>query len=154
MIDSAKVKELVTQALEEQGAFLVDLTIGNDSRIHLVADHKDGITLDMLMQISRHVEHNLDREAEDFALDVSSPGVGEPLKVKEQYEKNVGRPVKVVTLDGKVHQGDFDRFENDEVTLSWKERVPKPVGKGKVTVKKEVKIPLQDIKETSIEIRF
>ncbi|MEQ9261799.1 MAG: ribosome assembly cofactor RimP [Owenweeksia sp.] len=154
MIDSEKVKELVTQALKEQGAFLVDLNIGSDSRIHLLADHKDGLTLEMLTSISRHVEHNLDREEHDFALEVSSPGVGEPLKVREQYEKNIGRPVKVTTLDGAVHKGDFERFDNDEVTLTWKERVPKPVGKGKVTVKKEMNIPLQHIKETSIEIRF
>lgn len=145
---------MVTQALEEQGAFLVDLKIGSDSRIHLLADHKDGLTLEMLTGISRHIEHNLDREEEDFALEVSSPGVGEPLKVREQYEKNVGRPVKVVTLNGEVHKGNFEHFENDELTLTWKERVPKPVGKGKVTVKKEMQIPLQDIKETSIEIRF
>ena len=145
---------MVTQALEEQGAFLVDLKIGSDSLIHLLADHMDGLTLEMLTSISRHVEHNLDREEEDFALEVSSPGVGEPLKVREQYEKNVGRPMKVITQDGEVHKGDFEHFENDELTLTWKERVPKPVGKGKVTVKKEIRILLQDIKEASIEIRF
>ncbi len=154
MVDSEKVKELVTQALDQQGAFLVDLKIAPDSRVNLKVDHKDGVTLEMLTAISRHVEHNLDREEEDFSLEVSSPGVGEPLMVREQYDKNVGRPIKVTTRDGETHRGDFEKFENDTLTITWKERVPKPVGKGKVTVKKELQVALQDVEEASIEIRF
>lgn len=154
MIDPTKVKELVTQAIAEQGAFLVDLKIGSDSRIKVLADHMEGISLEKLAAISRSVESGLDREEDDFEIEVSSPGIGSPFQVKEQYVRNLGHFVRVVTKDGREVRGDFTAFENDVLTLEWKERVPKPVGKGKVTVKKAEKVPLSEVKEASLEIRF
>ena len=142
------------KAIEEQGAFLVDFSVGADNRIAVHADHPDGITLEMLTAISRGVEHNLDREDEDFAIEVSSPGIGKPFVVKEQYEMNVGKLVSVVTNDGEKLEGDMKDFDGEAVTLTWKERIPKEVGKGKQTVVREERIELDRIKETRLEIRF
>lgn len=154
MLDSERVESLVHEALKEQGAFLVELSISSDNRIQLEADHPEGFTLAMIAGVSRHLEHNLDREEEDFALEVSSPGVGEPLKVKEQYVKNVGRPVKLRLQDGSEIKGELEKFENEILTLSWKARVPKEKGKGKHTVVQKKEVPLSEVKETRLEIRF
>lgn len=154
MIDTEKVKELTMKAIEEQGAFLVDFSVGADNKIAVHADHPEGITLDMIMAISRGVEHNLDREEEDFAIEVSSPGIGQPFKVKEQYEMSVGKPVSVILNDGEKLEGDMKDYDGEALTLTWKERVPKEVGKGKQTVVREERIELDRIKETRLEIRF
>ena len=154
MIDSGKVKELVDQAIAAEGGFLVDLKISSDSKIKVLVDHKEGVRLEQLTRMSRFVEHNLDREENDFAIEVSSPGIDMPFQVKEQYEKNVGRPVRIKLKDGSEIKGDFTLFENDKVTVSWTEKVAKPVGKGKMKVTREEVVSLEDIKETSLEIRF
>ncbi len=145
---------LAQQAVDDEGAFLVDLKVGSDNKISISADHPEGITLEKLERISRGIEAHFDRDEEDFGIEVSSPGLGNPFMVKEQYEASIGRPVKVTTREGKVLKGDLLNFEENHVTLTWKERVPKEVGKGKMVVKREERISLEDIKETRLEIRF
>lgn len=154
MIDSEKVKELTEEAVAAQDAFLIDLKISADAKIKILVDHVEGMSVEMLMRISRHVEHNLDREENDFAIEVSSPGIDVPFSVNQQYAKNVGRPVIVTLLDESKKSGDLVKFENEEITIMWTEKVPKPVGKGKMKVNKEEVISLKDIKETILELRF
>lgn len=154
MIDSQKVRELLNAALAEQEAFLVDFQIAPGNVIKVLVDTLEGISLEGITAISRGIEHNLDREEEDFELQVSSPGVGSPLQVKEQYEQNIGRDLKLKLEDGTKYQGELISFEGDQITLQWSERVPKEIGKGKVTVKKDVKLNLSDIKEARVQVRF
>lgn len=154
MIDSEKVRQIALEVIESEGAFLVDLNVGSDNKISISADHPEGITLQMLGKISRGIEAHFDREVEDFGMEVSSPGVGKAFKVPEQYAASVGRPVKVTLNDGEVIKGTLESFEDNQLTLSWKERVPKEVGKGKQTVSREEKISLENVKETRLEIRF
>ena len=120
----------------------------------ITADTLEGVRLEELTAISRAIEHSLDRETEDFELQVSSPGVGNPLKVPQQYQQNIGRNLKVTTTEGKEWKGELTNFENELLTLVWKERVPKEVGKGKVTVTKEIQLKLEEIKEARVELRF
>ena len=154
MIDSEKVKEITQEAIAAEGGFLVDFTVGSDNKITVHADHPEGITLEKLSRISRAIESQFDREQDDFGIEVSSPGLGQPFKVPQQYSMNVGRPLKVILKDGRVVKGTLSKFENDEMTLSWKERVPKEVGKGKQTITREEILSLDNIKETRLEIRF
>lgn len=148
------VKDRILEAIAAEGAFLVDYSIGSDNQIRVKADHPEGITLERLAAISRKVEADFDRDEEDFSIEVASPGVGNPLKVKEQYELAVGRILKVETLDGRTIEAKLTAFKDDTLTLEWKERVPKEVGKGKRTVVKQEQLHLNDIKETRLEIRF
>lgn len=154
MMDSEKVKELALQAINDEGGFLVEFSVGSDNKISISADHPEGITLEKLGRISRGIEAHFDRDKEDFGIEVSSPGVGKPFLVEEQYKANIGRPVKVVMADGDIFKGDMTAFEDQHVTLKWKERVPKEKGKGKMVVTREEKISLEGIKETRLEIRF
>ncbi|MFD0861015.1 ribosome assembly cofactor RimP [Sungkyunkwania multivorans] len=151
-------KERVSQLLEEvlsinEDLFLIDFTIDAGNKINIILDGDKGVTLKNCMDVSRHIEHNLDREAEDFSLEVSSAGVSAPLRHVRQYVKNIGRKLSVRAA-GETIEGKVIAATEDAVTLEWKAREPKPVGKGKVTVTKQQEIAYDDIEEAIVMITF
>ncbi|SHG69580.1 ribosome assembly cofactor RimP [Winogradskyella jejuensis] len=150
-----KAEELLQNALEErQDLFLISLTIGTDNAIKVVIDGDNGVLVEDCMFISRAIEHNLDREEEDFSLEVLSAGAASPLTLPRQYKKNIGRTLEVRTNDDKKTEGKLEAADENSIQLKWKAREPKPVGKGKVTVTKEATIALDDIKEAKVIIKF
>ena len=150
-----RVENLLREAFEEnKSLFLVELNISPSNQISVVIDGDKGVTVNDCIAISRKIEHNLDRDTEDFSLDVASAGVSSPLELPRQFRKNVGRKLAVKTKDGKTLEGDLVRFEDNILTLKWKAREPKPVGKGKTTVVKEAVIPLEEVGEAKVMITF
>jgi ribosome maturation factor RimP len=149
-----KVEELLGDALAERPElFLIDLSISETNQIRVIIDGDEGVKVQDCIEISRAIEHNLDREEQDFSLEVLSAGVSEPLNMVRQYQKNVGRKLKVKTSEEKF-EGNLVNVSDDEITLQWKAREPKPVGKGKVTVQKEAVIPYNDIVEAKVMVTF
>ena len=149
-----EVTKLVQEAIAENEAlFLVDLTISPDYNIKVVVDGDKGVALNECIRISRHVEHNLDREETDFSLEVTSPDVTDPIVNKRQYNKNINRLLKVKTSDESI-EGILIEIGENNITLQWKTREPKPVGKGKQTVVKERKIPMNEIKQAKVKFTF
>ncbi|MAN58816.1 MAG: ribosome assembly cofactor RimP [Flavobacteriaceae bacterium] len=150
-----KVEQLLQQALDNNPSlFLLDLNISEANHIQVVIDGDEGVTVEDCMSVSREIEHNLDREELDFSLEVMSAGVSEPLVSPRQYKKNVGRKLKVRTNDGKTVEGDIANATEEAVTLHWKVREPKPVGKGRHTVEKEAVLSYGDIAEAKVMITF
>ncbi|MDO1502409.1 ribosome assembly cofactor RimP [Winogradskyella maritima] len=150
-----KVEELLQGALDERtDLFLISMDMSADNHIKVVIDGDNGVLVEDCMFISRAIEHNLDREEEDFSLEVLSAGATSPLTMPRQYAKNVGRHLEVKTKDDQTIEGKLDEANEDGVVLRWKTREPKPVGKGKVTVNKEAKIAFDDIKEAKVIIKF
>ena len=150
-----KVKALLAEALEEnESLFLIDLTIQDNNAIKIIIDGDNGVTVTDCIAVSRKVEHNLDREEEDFSLEVMSSGASEPLVNKRQYKKNVGRDLEVKKADGTKFEGLLEDADDDQIKITWKAREPKPVGKGKVTVNKEAVFPYGDIAEAKVKIKF
>jgi ribosome maturation factor RimP len=119
----------------------------------VIVDGDQGISLKECVRISRHVEHNLDREEEDFALEVTSPDITQPLTVERQYQKNINRILKVKTEEGEI-EGTLVNVNDKGISLQWKAREPKPVGKGKVTVVKNATIAFENIIEAKVKITF
>ncbi|MDH0674199.1 MULTISPECIES: ribosome assembly cofactor RimP [Empedobacter] len=153
-MDSSKVKQLIDEAIAENPSlFLIDWKITPDDKIVILADGDEGLSVEEIVRISRHVEHNLDREECDFALEVSSPGVGSNLTMPRQFAKNVGRTLEA-TLNDKVMEGEIVEADEEGVTIFWEAREPKPVGKGKITVEHEEKINYADIKKAIIKVTF
>ncbi|WP_104735809.1 ribosome assembly cofactor RimP [Hanstruepera ponticola] len=146
-------KLLVDGLSEREDLFLIDFTISNDNSIKVIIDGDRGVTVDDCVFVSRAIEHNLDREEQDFSLEVASAGAAAPLVNQRQYVKNIGRNLEVLTNDGKV-EGTLENASDDGITLKWKAREPKPVGKGKVTVQKQAKIAYGDIVEAKVMIKF
>ncbi len=99
MIEREKVIQLAEEKLDE-GQFLVEVTVSSSNVIHVVIDGMQGVNIAKCVEVSRNVEHNLDRETEDFELEVASAGLGQPFKVLRQYEKNLGRDIEILKQDG------------------------------------------------------
>lgn len=147
-----KVRQLLDEVVKEEDLFLVDCSISADNSIHVLVDAIKGIKVGDLMKVSRHIEHNLDREEQDFALEVSSPGLDQNFKVKEQYLKNVGRKIQVACADGSQITGNLIEVNEEDIKLSWKTREKKEVGKGKHTVVHEKTLPFSEIHQAKVVI--
>ncbi|WP_136466040.1 ribosome assembly cofactor RimP [Flagellimonas onchidii] len=149
-----KVESLLNKALEEHPSlFLIDFTVGGDNTIRVVLDGDDGVNLQDCMDVSRAIEHNLDREEEDFSLEVTSAGATSSLQLPRQYKKNIGRKLLVRIEEGEL-EGNLTQATEESITLEWKAREPKPVGKGKVTVQKKREIPFSEIHEAKVILKF
>ena len=128
MITKEKIQILVEEALSDD-MFIVDITVGTGNSISVLVDSDAGISVGECVQISRHIESSLDREVEDFSLEVSSPGLSLPLKVLRQYLKNIGREVEVVTKSGEKQKGILKSANIDGFELEF-------LAKGRVDGKK------------------
>ena len=150
----SKVESLLEAALEEdQSLFLIDLKIGSDNSIHITLDGDQGVTLKDCMNVSRAIEHNLDREEYDFSLEVASAGVGSPLLNSRQYIKNIGRKLRVESMEVSTLEGTLTAADNQAFTLEWKQREAKPVGKGKVTVTKQKTLSYDQISIAKVLVK-
>ena len=148
------VTELLEAAIQERpDLFLIDFSIQGDNHINIVIDGDKGVLVEDCMFISRAIEHNIDREEHDFSLEVMSAGATSPLVNKRQYKKNIKRELTVRTNSEKF-EGTLAKATETEITLEWKVREPKPVGKGKITVKKQANIAYDDIVEAKVMIKF
>ena len=153
-MNQERVKELLQEALQEnESLYLIDLQFLADNKIKVIVDGDSGVPLSECIRISRNIEHNLDREEEDFSLEVTTPDIAQPLTVKRQYKKNINRILKVKTATEEF-EGTLTGVTEDSITLQWKTREPKPVGKGKHTVDKTQILAYQDIKEAKVKIIF
>lgn len=157
MISKHKVRELVEERIEEldNGIFIVDLNISSSNVIQVEVDKYEGyVSVDDCIRISRNVEHNLDREQEDFELSVSSAGIDKGLRVFPQYKKNIGRDVKVKLHDGGKLEGTMIDATEAEIVVQTtrKERIEGK--KKKETIIEDHKIKMDEIKETKIVISF
>ncbi len=149
-----KVNGLVAEGLlEKPSVFLIDLTITDSFKIIVTLDGDNGVALQDCIDISRAIENNLDREEQDFSLEVASVGVGSPLKMVRQYKKNIGRTV-IVKLAAETIEAELVEANDNFIILSWKARESKKIGKGKETVQKEQEIPYTEIKEAIVTVTF
>ncbi|RZJ53303.1 MAG: ribosome assembly cofactor RimP [Flavobacterium sp.] len=149
-----KVKSLLDDALAERPSlFLIDWTLSDANKILVTLDGDNGVTLQDCIDVSRAIEHNLDREEHDFGLEVASGGATAPMKMPRQYKKNIGRIVKVRTATGEV-QGTLTDANDEFIVLEWEAREPKKIGKGKETVQKREELAYGDIKEAVVVIIF
>lgn len=153
-MDQKQIKDLIDKALAlDESLYLVDFLISTNNKIQIVVDGDNGVSLNECIRISKSVDSGLDREIEDFSLEVSTPDIAHPLKLNRQYIKNINRILKVKTAEEEI-EGTLLEADGDKIVLAWKEREPKLVGKGKVTVQKTVTLEYKDIKEARVKILF
>ena len=153
MLKNTVTDLLETALVERPDLFLIELSIQGDNQIQVIVDGDNGLLVEDCMFISRAIENNLDREEQDFSLEVMSAGAASPLTHKRQYKKHLNRTLEVKTTSDKI-EGTITEASDDNITLEWKVREPKPIGKGKVTVKKEANIAYEDIVEAKVKIKF
>ncbi|PHI18890.1 ribosome maturation factor [Lewinellaceae bacterium SD302] len=140
---------------EYSDCFLVDVK-QSGNKVEVFVDSDDQIDFEKCRSISRHLEQEyLDVEkplGDSYTLDVSSPGVGRPLKFYRQYPKNVGRNLEVTTTDGDVYTGKLLTVEPSRIVLEAKVR--RKEGKRKKTVVEEIEIAFDAIKKSIVKISF
>ena len=142
-------------ALEQHpDIFLVDLKISTDKLIKVILDGDEEVNVKDCINISRAIEDSLDRDEEDFSLEVASSGVGSPLKFPRQYQKNLGRKMEIISKEGLKFEGELTHVKDDSIELQWKQREPKPIGKGKITVTKNKTLMFDEISQTRVMIKF
>lgn len=157
MISKEKVLGLINEKIEEKGNkyFLVDLKISGSNKIMIEIDHEENpVSIDDCIQFSRQVEHNLDREIEDFELEVSSSGLSNPFKVKKQYVKNIGRTVKVLTKEGKAIEGELTYADDDKIKVKFEIKEKVEGIKKKISKTIEEEILHDNINQTKLVITF
>lgn len=120
MITEQTITELVEQYLVGSDIFLVDVAVkaGNAIRVHV--DRMEGISIDECVKISRYLNEKLDRDAEDYSLEVSSPGLGAPFRVKQQYDKNCGRHIEVRLKEGSTVTGKLQTVSDHGIVVEEK----------------------------------
>lgn len=157
MISKEQVRALAQERIDEldRGLFIVSISISKSNSIQLELDKTEGyVAIEDCISVSRNVEHNLDREEADFELHVSSAGLDKPLRVLQQFVKNIGREVEVLMNDKTEKKGVLLAVDEQTMTLQTT-RVEKIEGKKKKeTIVEDEIIPMTEIKETKIVISF
>jgi ribosome maturation factor RimP len=123
MIDKAKVNYFLVEILEETDLFLVDLTVKPSNKIIIEIDSFKGVSIDECAKVSAHLESKLNRDIEDFELEVSSPGLGLPFKIIQQYRKNIGNQVSVLMKSGSKYTGKLLEVSETGVKVEIQEKM-------------------------------
>lgn len=154
MTDINVVRGIVDEWLAGKDYFLTDLTISTDNRIVVEIDHEEGVWIEDCVELSRFIESRLDREEEDFELEVGSAGIGQPFKVLRQYEIHQGERVETLTLDGKKLQGVLAHVCDENFTLTITEKVKEPGAKRPTLKERDVVLAYNEVKWTKYLIDF
>ena len=154
MIETNVVRKLVDEWLEDKDYFLTDLTISPDDRIVVEIDHQDGVWIEDCVALSRFIEDGLDRDAEDFELEVGSAGIGQPFKVLRQYEIHEGETVEGLTKEGKKMEGILSNVTPEHFTVTVQEKVRIEGKKRPEMVDRDVTFSYDDVKSTKYVINF
>uniref|UniRef100_UPI003FEFD1DE ribosome assembly cofactor RimP n=1 Tax=Prevotella sp. TaxID=59823 RepID=UPI003FEFD1DE len=154
MIDKNVVKKLVDEWLQDKEYFLVSIEISPDDKIVVEIDHADGVWIEDCVALSRFIEDHLNRDEEDYELEVGSAGLGQPFKVPQQYVNFIGKEVEVLDADGKKVKGILHSVDGNDFSVSVEEKV-KVEGK-KRPVKQDVlhTYKMDKVKYTKYVISF
>ena len=153
MIVAKEIEEKAIEHLQENGGFLVDLKVSPANEIQIAFDKLEGaVSIQDCVALSRAIEGSLDRDKEDFKLNVSSPGLSEPFKVFEQYQKNKGRKIDVILENGDKVSGVLNEANDNEIVLFCREK--KKIDGKRKWVEEELKINFDSIKETKVVVQF
>ena len=153
MISKKYIEDLAAEFLEDSDLFAVKITVSKDNNIRLFIDGDNGVTIDDCVGLSRHIEGNLDRDKEDFELNVSSSGVDQPFVLLRQYKNSLDKKVQVLDVDGKKIRGILKSADENKIDLQEeiknKNKKIKNISYGEV-----ISIPMERIKETKRIISF
>jgi len=154
MIDNNTISQLVKEKIDGTDLFLVEIKIDSFNGISVFVDSPKGVSVVTCVEISRHIEHSLDREIEDFSLEVSSPGIGSPFKVIEQYQKVLNKTIEVLFIDGKKIQGTLLELNKDNFIVEYPVKEKPEGAKRPIWVDKKHTIGFNEVKSTKEIIIF
>jgi ribosome maturation factor RimP len=154
LITKEQIQQIAEEHLKGSDLFVTSIRVGAGNTISVFIDGDSGVSIDDCVGLSRSIEKTLDRDKEDFSLDVSSHGASAPLLYPRQYRRHIGRSLEVKLGDGNKAEGELVSCDNEGIVLQYQVRENKPIGKGKVTVTKQQQIKYNQIKESKIKLKF
>ena len=154
MIEKSAVSQIVDEWLEGKDYFLVDVAVSPDNRIVVEIDHAEGVWIEDCVELSRYIESRLDREQEDFELEVGSAGIGQPFKVLQQYVIHIGCEVEVLTRGGEKFEGVLKSAGEKEFVVEVDKKIKPEGAKRPKTVQEEMTFGYDEIKYTKYLISF
>ncbi|MDY6800689.1 MAG: ribosome assembly cofactor RimP [Bacteroidota bacterium] len=154
MINKKKIEAIIDGIVKEKNAYVVDLVVSSSNKIILELDSFDGFTIDDCVDVSRAIEQNIDRDKEDFALEVSTPGLSSPFKVWQQYKKNIGQEIETILKEGNKIKGDLIEVDEKGIVIEETKKVKVEGKKKKQTIVEKHQLSFEDIKSTKIVIKF
>ncbi|MBV5334344.1 MAG: ribosome assembly cofactor RimP [Sulfuricurvum sp.] len=153
MIDKVKIAELVNEKLTDD-QFLVDVKVSSSNVIDIMVDSDTGISINQIVDISRFVESNLDREVEDFELSVFSAGLSEPLSLVRQYKKNIDKEIEVLLTNGQKLTGILIKADDQGIDLEVTTKEKSEGSKKKELVTRVHSLGYPEIKEAKKVLKF
>jgi len=147
MIDKDVIKGIVENFLKSSENYPVAIEIKPDNTIVVEIDNDQAVSIDDCVALSSYIESKLDREKEDFALEVSSAGVGQAFKIQRQYRKNIGNAIEVLTLSGVRCTGLLKAVDEHTIVLTVRKQVKPEGAKRKMTVEEDLTFLFDEIKQ-------
>ncbi len=154
MIDKNIVRNLVEEWLEDKEYFLVDVMVDANNKVVVEIDHAEGVWIEDCVELSRFIESRMDRDAEDYELEVGSAGIGQPFKVVQQYINHVGKEVEVLTKGGKKLVGVLKDANDSQFVVSVPTKVKEEGAKRPKLVDIDETFTYDNIKYTKYLISF
>ncbi|MCQ2232334.1 MAG: ribosome assembly cofactor RimP [Paludibacteraceae bacterium] len=154
MIEEKLIKEIVEEYIAGSAYFLVDVKVDKSNSILVEVDSKESVSIDYCVDLSRHIESKLDRDVEDFELEVGSAGLTSPFKVLQQYQKYEGNDVEVQLSNGPKHTGKLVNVTAENFGLETTKKVKKEGEKKKVEVTEVLTFAYDQVKYTKYLITF
>jgi ribosome maturation factor RimP len=154
MIEKDFIRDITEKYLEGTTLFLVDVTVRPGNIIVVEVDSDEGVSIDDCIALSRNIESHLDRDVEDFELEVGSAGITSPFRIPRQYRKNTGNEVEVLTQKGQKLSGILKSCDDKGFVITVSKMVKPEGAKKKVAVEEDFSFEYQDVKYTKYLIRF
>ena len=154
MITRESVTTLIETKIAGSDMFIVEVTVRPGNVIDVTLDSDASVTIEACTDVHRHILHEMDREVEDYSLEVSSPDLTKPLKVVRQYIKNIGRYLAVKKLDKTKIEGELLAATETGITLKTSQKEEVPGKKGKKIVEREITLDYSELGEAKVMIRF
>ncbi len=146
MISVDTIKELVEEKIADSELFVVEIKVDTANNISVFVDSANGVDVKQCIEISKHIEGAFDRDEEDFALEVSSAGIGQPFKVIQQYKKVIGGTIEVLFTDGRKLQGELLEVDIEDFEIKYSVKEKLEGAKRPTLVEKTEKIKYADVK--------
>ena len=150
MIEKKTVCQIVEEWLEGKDYFLVEVTVSPDDKIVVEIDHAEGVWIEDCVELSRYIESKLNREEEDYELEVGSAGIGQPFKVLQQYYIHIGQEVEVLTKDGRKLAGILKDADEEKFTVGVEKKVKLEGSKRPKLVEEDETFTYEQIKYTKL----
>lgn len=149
MIEIKEIEKLVDEKIAGTDLFLVEVKVSLGNAISISIDAPNGIGIKQCIEVSKHVEEQFDREEEDFSLEVSSPGIGLPFRVNQQYQKALNRTVEVLFSDGIKQQGKLIQVNETNFTIEFTVKEKPEGAKRPKELTKNKEISFDEVKSTT-----